>query len=290
MPPTADQLYQLVGPIALFPDKLLAQVLAASSYPDQITAADNWLAQNKNLKGGQLQDAINQQPWDVSVKGVAQFPSVLDQMAHNIPWTSALGDAYVNDPTDVMNAIQVMRQRAASSGNLKNNQRQRIAVAPRVQPAPPANYALPPGEPLVYAGPEVIPPPPETIVIEPAEPDVVYVPDYNPSVVYGEPLPVYPGYYYQPPPAYYPPGEIVTAGVITFGVGIAVGALIGHHDWGWNSWGVHWGGPGAAATGAAMAMAAAVVGTGRRWCTTTTRMCRAPPPSSTGLPTTTTTR
>jgi len=244
VPPTADQLYQLVGPIALFPDKLLAQVLAASSYPDQITAADNWLAQNKNLKGSQLQDAINQQPWDVSVKGVAQFPSVLDQMAHNIPWTSALGDAYVNDPTDVMNAIQVMRQRAASSGNLKNNQRQRIAVAPRAQPAPPTDYAPPPGEPLVYAGPEVIPPPPETIVIEPTEPDMVYVPDYNPGVVYGEPLPVYPGYYYQPPQAYYPPGEIVTAGVITFGVGIAVGALIGHHDWGWDSWGVHWGGPG----------------------------------------------
>src|SRR5471032_1384895 len=115
VPPSADQLYQLVGPIALFPDKLVAQVLAASSYPDQVTAADNWLAQNSNLKGRPLQDAANQQPWDVSVKGLTQFPGVLDQMAHNIPWTSALGDAYVNDPTDVMNAIQVMRQRAAAS-------------------------------------------------------------------------------------------------------------------------------------------------------------------------------
>ncbi|PFH09675.1 uncharacterized protein DUF3300 [Collimonas sp. PA-H2] len=244
VPPTAAQLYQLVGPIALFPDKLVAQVLAASSYPEQVTAADNWLGQNKNLKGTQLQDAANQQPWDVSVKGLTQFPSVLDQMAHNIPWTSALGDAYVNDPTDVMNAIQVMRQRAAASGNLNNSKQQRIARAPRVQVAPPGGYAPPPDEPPIYEGPEVIPPPPETIVIEPAEPDVVYVPAYNPGVVYGEPLPVYPGYYYEPPPAYYPPGEIVTAGVLTFGVGIAVGALIEHQHWGWNSWGVHWGGDG----------------------------------------------
>ena len=244
VPPTADQLYQLVGPIALFPDKLVAQVLAASSYPDQVTAADNWLGQNKNLKGTQLQDAANQQPWDVSVKGLTQFPSVLDQMAHNIPWTSALGDAYVNDPTDVMNAIQVMRQRAAASGNLKNNKQQRIATVPRVQAAPPAGYAPPPGEPAYYDGPEMVPPPPETIVIEPAEPDVVYVPAYNPGVVYGEPQPVYPGYAYEPPPAYYPPGEIVTAGVLTFGLGIAVGTLIEHHNWGWNSWGVHWGGGG----------------------------------------------
>ncbi|MEO6918018.1 MAG: DUF3300 domain-containing protein [Collimonas sp.] len=244
VPPTADQLYQLVGPIALFPDKLVAQVLAASSYPEQITAADSWQAQNKNLKGSQLQDAANQQPWDVSVKGLTQFPSVLDQMAHNIPWTSALGDAYVNDPTDVMNAIQVMRQRAAASGNLKNNKQQRIAVAPRVQLEPPSGYAPPPNEPLIYDGPEMIPPPPQTYVIEPAEPDMVYVPAYNPGVVYGEPLPVYPGYAYEPPPAYYPPGEIVTAGVLTFGLGIAVGALIDHHSGGWNSWGVHWGGGG----------------------------------------------
>ena len=243
VPPTADQLYQLVGPIALFPDKLVAQVLAASSYPDQVSAADNWLAQNKNLKGSQLQDAANQQPWDVSVKGLTQFPSVLDQMAHNIPWTAALGDAYVNDPTDVMNAIQVMRQRAASSGNLKNNRQLRVAVRPRVQQEPPAYYAPPPDEPLVYAGPEMIPPPPETIVIEPAEPDVVYVPAYDPGVVYGQPLPVYPGYSYEPPPVYYPPSDIVTAGVITFGLGVVVGEVYSHHhDWGWNSWGVHWGG------------------------------------------------
>ncbi|WP_211461277.1 DUF3300 domain-containing protein [Collimonas silvisoli] len=242
VPPTADQLYQLVGPIALFPDKLVAQVLAASSYPDQVTAANNWLAQNKNLKGSQLQDAANLQPWDVSVKGLTQFPGVLDQMARNIPWTSALGDAYVNDPTDVMNAIQVMRQRAANSGNLKNTRQQRIAVRPRAQQAPTYSYAPPLDEPPVYAGPEVIPAPPETIVIEPAEPDVVYVPAYNPGVVYGEPLPVYPSYSYEPPVLYYPPADIVTAGVVTFGLGVVVGAVIDHHDWGWNSWDVHWGG------------------------------------------------
>lgn len=244
IPPTADQLYQLVGPIALFPDKLVAQVLAASSYPDQVTAADNWLAQNKNLKGQPLQDAANQQPWDVSVKGLTQFPGVLDQMAHNIPWTSALGDAYVNDPTDVMNAIQVMRQRAAASGNLKSNKQQHIARAPRLQAAPPPGYAPPTNEPAYYTGPEMVPPPPETIVIEPADSGVVYVPAYNPAVVYGQPMPVYPGYSYAPPPDYYPPGDVVTAGVLTFGLGIAVGALIETHHWGWNSWGMHWGGGG----------------------------------------------
>ncbi|WP_265588510.1 DUF3300 domain-containing protein [Glaciimonas soli] len=258
-PPTADQLYQMVGPIALFPDKLIAQVLAGATYPDQITAADNWLAQNKNLTGAALQDAVNQQPWDASVKGLTQFPDVLDQMAKNIAWTSALGDAYVNDPTDVMNAIQVMRQRAAKSGNLKNSKHQKIIIKPQSSPTiasngqsytinggdagapPPSSYVQLPGEPPVYDGPEVVPPPPDLITIEPSEPDVVYVPVYNPEVVYGEPLPVYPGYEYAPA---YSTGEIVTAGAIAFGTGVLVGAVISDHNWGWNSWGVRWGGRG----------------------------------------------
>lgn len=242
VPPTADQLYQLVGPIALFPDKLVAQVLAASSYPDQVTAANNWLAQNKQLQGSRLQDAVNRQPWDVSVKGLTLFPNVLDQMARNIPWTSALGDAYVNDPADVMNAIQIMRQRAAHSGHLKSNKQQRIAVTPHADEAPPNGYVAAPEGPIVYYGPEVIPPPPQTIVIEPAEPDVVYVPDYNPSVVYGQPLPIYPGYYYEPPRPYIRPDDIVATDVITFGLGVILGAAINDHDWGWRSWDVHWGG------------------------------------------------
>jgi len=110
--PTPDQLYQLVAPIALFPDNLVAQVLAASTYPDQVSAAWTWLQQNPNPKGQQLIEAANQQPWDASVKGLTQFSDVLRQMATNLSWTSALGDAYYNIPQSVMNAIQVMRQRA----------------------------------------------------------------------------------------------------------------------------------------------------------------------------------
>jgi Protein of unknown function (DUF3300) len=110
--PTADELYQMVAPIALFPDNLVAQVLAASTYPDQISAANIWLKQNPNLKGDQLAQEVDKQPWDVSVKGLTQFADVLNQMASNLAWTSALGDAYVNVPQDVMNAVQVMRQRA----------------------------------------------------------------------------------------------------------------------------------------------------------------------------------
>jgi len=137
--PTPDQLYQLVAPIALFPDNLLAQVLAASTYPDQVTAAYNWIKQNPSLKGQQLMQTVDQQQWDASVKGLTQFPDVLSQLATNLSWTSALGDAYFNVPQDVMNAIQVMRQRAYQSGNLKSNQQQNVSVqnqAPGSTPAP----------------------------------------------------------------------------------------------------------------------------------------------------------
>ncbi|MEK6346500.1 MAG: DUF3300 domain-containing protein [Burkholderia sp.] len=238
-PPTAAQLEQMVAPIALFPDKLVAQVLAGATYPDQITAANQWLAQNPSLKGAALQNAANQQPWDVSVKSLTAFPAVLNQMAGNIQWTTALGEAYVNDPTDVMNAIQVMRQRAQQSGNLKSSKQ--LAVSSTARQAPPPDYQGEAGGPPVYAGPAVIPPPPQTIVIAPAQPDVVYVPTYDPNVVYGQPVPVYPGYVYHRPE--YSTGEVVTAGVLTFGVGILVGdAISHHHDWGWHAWGMNWGG------------------------------------------------
>ena len=143
--PTADQLYQLVAPIALFPDKLLAQVLAASTYPNEVSDAYTWLQQNSSLKGQQLMDEVNNQSWDPSVKGVTQFPDVLSQMATNLSWTSALGDAYYNYPTSVMNAVQVMRQRAQASGNLKSNQQQTVSVqnqTPGATPTPaPASSA-----------------------------------------------------------------------------------------------------------------------------------------------------
>ena len=180
-PPSADQLYQMVAPIALFPDKLVAQVLAGSTYPDQITAADSVVDQNPNLKGEPLQTAIAQQPWDPSVKGLTVFPSVLDQMAKNIDWTTSLGEAYVNDPTDVMNAIQVMRQRAASHGSLKTSSQLTV----QTQTVTPVDYASNGGQP-VYS---VVPAPSQVIEIQPTDPDTVYVPQYNPQVVYGEEVP-----------------------------------------------------------------------------------------------------
>ena len=227
--PTADQLYQLVAPIALFPDNLVAQVLAASTYPNEISAAYTWLQQNSSLKGQQLLQAANEQDWDPSVKGLTQFPDVLNQMATNLSWTSALGDAYFNVPQSVMNAIQVMRQRAYQSGNLKNTQQQNVTVqnqAPGSAPAPTPEAAAP--APQVT----VVQPPAQTIIIQPSQPDVVYVPTYNPTVVYGAPVPVYPGY---------STGDMVATSLISFGVGIAVGAAIsGGGGWGWNSWGCGW--------------------------------------------------
>jgi hypothetical protein len=234
--PTADQLYQLVAPIALFPDNLVAQVLAASTYPNEVSAAYTWMQQNSGLKGQQLLQAVNQQSWDPSVKGLTQFSDVLNQMATNLSWTSALGDAYYNYPSSVMNAVQVMRGRAQQSGNLKSTQQQTVSVqnqAPGQAPPPPPpadDQNAPPPQTTV-----IVQPPAQTIVIQPAQPDVVYVPTYNPTVVYGAPVAVYPGY---------STGALVATSLLSFGVGIAVGAAIsgggGCCGWGWNSWGCGW--------------------------------------------------
>jgi hypothetical protein len=244
-PPSADQLYQLVAPIALFPDKLVAQVLAGATYPDQITAADNLLAQNPNLKGTLLQAAVDPQPWDPSVKGLTAFPSTLDQMAKNIQWTTALGEAYVNDPTDVLNAIQVMRQRASAHGNLRSTQQQRVETRV-VQAGVPDNaaYVEDSGSQPVYSGPSVVPAPEQVIEIEPAQSDTVYVPSYDPQAVYGGDVGYYPSYTYQRPS--YSGSDLVAVGAVTFGVAILVGAMHDHHRDGgdWHSWGMNWGGPG----------------------------------------------
>jgi hypothetical protein len=242
-PPTADQLYQMVAPIALFPDKLVAQVLAGSTYPDQVTAAENLVTQNPNLKGDMLQAAVQPQSWDASVKGLTQFPSVLSQMAQNIQWTTALGEAYVNDPTDVLNAIQVMRQRARSQGNLQSSTQQAVSVQPvqQVQASEQqAGYEVASDAPPVYSGPDVVPPPQQIIQIEPSQPDAVYVPAYDPQTVYGGDVPVYPSYEYVQPT--YTTGEVVAVGAVAFGAAIVVGALLDHHGGGWHSWGMNWGG------------------------------------------------
>ncbi|WP_254457850.1 DUF3300 domain-containing protein [Xanthomonas sacchari] len=246
VPPTADQLYQLVAPIALFPDKLLAQTLAASVYPDQVVSAQDWLRNNRTLSATDRLQAAAAQPWDPSVKALTAFPDVVDQLASNGDWTRALGDAYAHDPNQVLDAVQVMRQRAQAQGHLRSTPQQRVQVVQRsvVEPAP------------AYA--DAVPPPTRTIVIEPAQPDVVYVPRYDPDVVYGAPVNVYREYRYRPPRPYYDTGDLVTAGLISFGVGVLVGDALEHHhhsvfgwlepappwhSWGWNNWGVNWDAP-----------------------------------------------
>jgi hypothetical protein len=226
--PSADQLYQLVAPIALFPDNLLAQVLAGSTFPDQITAAYQWLQQNPSLKGQQLMEAADQQPWDVSVKGLTQFSDVLQQMGTSLSWTSALGDAYFNVPQSVMNAVQVMRQRAQQAGNLKSTPQQNVEVQNQAPGAAPDQETS-----SGQAQTTVVQPPPQTIVIQPSQPEVVYVPTYNPTTVYGAPVAAYPGY---------STADLVATSLLTFGAGIAIGAAMsgGCCGWGWNSWGCGW--------------------------------------------------
>jgi hypothetical protein len=198
--PSAKELQQLVAPIALYPDKLVAQVLAGSTYPTQIVEAERWMQEHKNLQGKELAQAVNQQIWDPSIKALTEFPQVLDNMSKNLSWTSALGDAYVNDPKGVMSAIQVLRKDAQHAGNLKNTPQQTVSTEG------------------------------QTIIIEPANPEVVYVPTYSPEV-YGVPVAAYPGY---------TGWGAVAAGAISFGAGLAVGAAFGGYGWGWHGWGADW--------------------------------------------------
>jgi hypothetical protein len=203
-PQSAEQIQALVAPIALYPDALVAQVLSASTFPDQVALAQNWLAQHKDLTGQALMTEVDKQTWDPSIKALAAFPSVVDNMAKNLAWTSELGEVYHNQPQDVMTAIQECRAKAKAAGNLKSTSQMTV-----VQQSP------------------------STIVIEPANPQVVYVPQYNPTVVYGTPY-VVPGY---------TAGEVAAASVISFGAGIAVGALMAGgccHTWGWSTWNVNW--------------------------------------------------
>lgn len=243
-PIPAAELYRLVAPIALFPDNLVAQVLAGATYPDQIDAADRFLALHPGLARDALRAQVDPQPWDASVKSLTTFPSVLDQMATNRQWTQALGDAYANEPTDVMNAIQVPRQRAQHNGSLHNTAQQVVRTQTRAL-APAQEDQEPDTDNVAY---EQLPPPAQTIEILPAQPDVVYVPSYDPQVVYGERVPLYSGYRYVEPSGY-STGDVVGIGAISFGAGILVGALLEHHHddryappgGGWHSWGVNWG-------------------------------------------------
>lgn len=208
-PLSADQLNSLVAPIALYPDALVAQVLAAAANPDQVTYADDWLAQNRNLTGQALAQAVDQQSWDPSVKALTQFPSVLDNLAHNLSWTSSLGQAFADQQADVMAAVQAMRAKAQAAGTLQSNSQ--ITVT---QSAP------------------------STIVIQPVNPQVVYVPQYNPTVVYGAPI-VVP--YYVAPPLPVASVGIYFGAPITIGAWFGGGGWGGGFGWGWHAWGLHWG-------------------------------------------------
>jgi uncharacterized membrane protein YgcG len=197
------ELDQLVAPIALYPDALVAQILAGATYPTQVVEAQRWLQQHPDQKGDALAKAIDPQSWDPSVKALTQFPAVLSMMDQNLSWTSSLGDAYVNGQQNVLDAVQVMRQRAQQAGNLKSTQQETVTTQG------------------------------QTIVIEPANPQVVYVPEYDPWVVYGAPLAFYPDWIGVP-------GLYVDGPGIGFGLGIGIGVFAGF-GWGWNHWGTDWG-------------------------------------------------
>ncbi len=199
---TSDQLQQLVAPIALYPDSLVAQILAAATFPEQVVVADRWLQAHPDLKGDALGQAVDQQPWDPSVKALTAFPSVLGNMDKNLSWTSSLGDAYYNQGQDVMDAIQVMRQRAQRAGTLKTTPQQTVTTQD------------------------------STIIVEPANPEVVYVPAYDPWVVYGDPIAAWPGWYPYP-------GIWYDSPFLWFGVGFAIG-WYGGWGWGWRHWGCDW--------------------------------------------------
>jgi hypothetical protein len=182
----------------LYPDALVAQILAAATYPDQIVEADRWLQQHPDLKGETLGKEADKQPWDPSVKALVEFPSVLANMDKNLSWTSSLGDAYVNQQQQIMDAVQVMRDRAEKAGNLKSTPQEKVS----------------------HQG--------QTVVIEPADPQVVYVPEYDPWLVYGEPIGIWPGWY-----AY--PGLYLAGPGMAFGFGFGIG-FFGGFGWGWGHW------------------------------------------------------
>ncbi|HET7538735.1 MAG TPA: DUF3300 domain-containing protein [Polyangiaceae bacterium] len=198
-----EQLDSLVAPIALYPDPLLAQALAASTYPLEIIQLQQWQAKNPNLKDKELADAVAQQPWDPAIQSLAAIPELTKRLADDIQWTTDLGNAFLAQQSEVMDAVQRMRKKAQAKGALASNEQQKVETK------------------IVETK--------EVIVVVPAKPEVVYVPVYSPTVVYGPPVYPYPPVYYPP----YTPG----AAFVTFGVGVLVGAAI----WGGTCCGCGWG-------------------------------------------------
>src|SRR6266550_2334770 len=197
-----DQLDSLVAPIALYPDPLLAQILAASTYPLEVIQLEQWLKRNPDLKDKALADGVAKQPWDPSVQAMAVFPDVVTRLSANVGWATNLGNAFLAQQQDVMDAVQRMRAKAQSQGALKTTEQQKVETE------------------TVEGGQEAI-------VIEPANPQFVYVPSYDPAVVYGPPVYPYPAYYY--------PGYVPGMG-LAFGTGLILGAAWAN-NWGNCNWG-----------------------------------------------------
>ena len=201
-----EQIEQLVAPVALHPDSLLSQILMASTYPLEVVQAARWAKDNPDVKGESLEDAMEKQPWDPSVKSLTAFPQVLDMMNADIGWTQKLGDAFLGQQDDVLDAVQRLRAMADKAGNLKTTKEQKVEKQTVTTQS---------------GAKETV------IVVEQADPKVIYVPAYNPTVVYGTwPYPTYPPHYW------YPPGYVASR-LFWFATGVAVGrALWGRCDWG----------------------------------------------------------
>ena len=219
---TQAQLEQLLAPVALYPDTLLTQMLMASTYPLEIVQAKRWRDRNAGLSGAALEQALQGQPWDASVKSLTPFPDVLTLMNDQLEWTQQVGDAVLAQQQDVLNAIQVLRGRAQANGTLQSGPQQTVNVTQNVNAPPPAAGAA-------------VAPPPQVITIAPTQPDTVYLPAYDPNTAYGTwPYPQSPPYAY-PPPVGWGLGSALLTGMAFAGGAAIVGGL-----WGWGS--ANWGG------------------------------------------------
>jgi hypothetical protein len=203
-PLNARRLEQLVAPIALYPDTLVAQVLSASTYPLQVVDADRWRQAQGSASSDQLAAGANLQPWDPSVKAMTAFPQVLAEMDQNLQWTTELGNAYYNQPQEIFAAVQIMRQRAQAAGNLQNTPQQAVSY----------NQG--------------------NIQLAPVNSQTVYVPSYNPWSVYGDPVSPYPGFSLLDTL-----GSFFGSSPVKFGLGMAMAAF-SHMSWGWLGWGLNW--------------------------------------------------
>jgi hypothetical protein len=193
---------QIVAPIAVYPDALVVQILVASTYPVEVVDAERWLQLHASLKGSALIHAVSSEGWDPSVKGLTQFPAILSEMVEDQPWASALGDSYASEPKAVLNAIQRLRMRAEQAGTLRSTPQQTVRTQAH------------------------------TVTITPVSPDVVYLPAFDPWLIYGQWIDVYP--YWFPVHGLYAYGS-----VIKFGQGATIGSA-GGADWGWRGWGTDW--------------------------------------------------